>query len=160
MLGTQTQSGMMEGTGKSTEAWRHPQVICFSIFSSVWSPSLTERLYLLLGIVEKVKFIAFRYIGKLKCFKLKFRLKTLWINFNQIVHLLPFIENLKESFSNLHYLSMMGNPAAPGFVNGGIYHDYLIYRYISMSVQKSERGSVSVHNCFCLKKLGQPRPLS
>jgi hypothetical protein len=52
------------------------------------------------------------------------------VNFNSIEHLFPFVDNLKKSFGNLDYLSMMGNPAAPSFVNGGIFHDYLIYRYV------------------------------
>ena len=62
-----------------------------------------------------------------------FRLKTLWVNFNSIEHLFPFVENVNKSFGNLDYLSMMGNPAAPSFVNGGIFHDYLIYRYLVLS---------------------------
>ena len=28
----------------------------------------------------------------------------------------------------MHYLSMMGNPAAPSFLNDGTFHDYVIYR--------------------------------
>jgi hypothetical protein len=55
------------------------------------------------------------------------------VNFNSIEHLFPFVDNLKKSFGNLDYLSMMGNPAAPSFVNGGIFHDYLIYRYVQVT---------------------------
>ena len=41
------------------------------------------------------------------------RLRTLWVNFNEIDRLFPWIDNLNQSFGNLQYLSMMGNPAAP-----------------------------------------------
>ncbi len=57
------------------------------------------------------------------------RLHTLWINFNQIHTIQPFVGNLARAFPNLRYLSMMGNPAAPGFVNGGSFHDYIVYRW-------------------------------
>ena len=55
-------------------------------------------------------------------------LTTLWLNFNSIGNLFPFADNLSQSFPKLHYLSMMGNPAAPSFVNDGKFHDYLLYR--------------------------------
>ena len=55
-------------------------------------------------------------------------LTTLWLNFNLVGNLFPFIENLSNSFPKLHYLSMMGNPAAPSFINNGKFHDYLVYR--------------------------------
>ncbi len=55
-------------------------------------------------------------------------LTTLWLNFNQIGNLYPFADSLADSFPRLNYLSMMGNPAAPSFVNDGKFHDYVVYR--------------------------------
>ena len=55
-------------------------------------------------------------------------LKTLWMNFNMIGNLYPFADNLAQSFPKLNYLSMMGNPAAPSFINYGKFHDYVVYR--------------------------------
>ena len=55
-------------------------------------------------------------------------LTTLWMNFNLIGNLLPFADNLAQSFPKLNYLSMMGNPAAPSFINYGKFHDYVVYR--------------------------------
>lgn len=77
-----------------------------------------------------------------------FRLQTLWVNFNQIEKLFPWIDNLSHSFDQIKYLSMMGNQAAPryllllklfmffkllienysSFINAGPFHDYLLYR--------------------------------
>ena len=56
-------------------------------------------------------------------------IKTLWINFNTIAKLNPFLDNLASALPCLEYLSMMGNPGAPSFVNGGNFHDYVLYRY-------------------------------
>eukprot|EP00045_Choanoeca_perplexa_P005785 m.48544 g.48544 ORF g.48544 m.48544 type:complete len:157 (+) comp13293_c0_seq2:57-527(+) len=47
------------------------------------------------------------------------RLRTLWINHNQIENLAVFINTLKRSFPELRILSMMNNPAAPSYFNGG-----------------------------------------
>ena len=55
-------------------------------------------------------------------------LTTLWMNFNLIGNLYPFADNLAQSFPKLNYLSMMGNPAAPSFINYGKFHDYVVYR--------------------------------
>ena len=55
-------------------------------------------------------------------------LTTLWMNFNLIGNLFPFADNLAQSFPKLNYLSMMGNPAAPSFINYGKFHDYVVYR--------------------------------
>ena len=41
----------------------------------------------------------------------------------------PFADNLAIALPNLKYLSLMGNPAAPSFVNGGQFHDYVMYRW-------------------------------
>jgi hypothetical protein len=59
------------------------------------------------------------------------------VNFNSISHLVPFVDNLTSAFANLAYLSMMGNPAAPSFVNGGIFHDYLIYRFCGWCLKQN-----------------------
>ena len=55
-------------------------------------------------------------------------LTSLWMNFNVISNLSPFADNLNQSFPKLRYLSMMGNPAAPSFLNYGKFHDYVVYR--------------------------------
>jgi hypothetical protein len=62
------------------------------------------------------------------------RLRTLWLNFNQIHTIHPFSENVARAFPGLRYLSMMGNPAAPSFLNGGTFHDYVVYRQVKHSV--------------------------
>jgi hypothetical protein len=67
-------------------------------------------------------------IGEMVMFPQKVTLTTLWLNFNQIGNLFPFADNLATSFPRLNYLSMMGNPAAPSFVNDGKFHDYVVYR--------------------------------
>lgn len=46
----------------------------------------------------------------------------------QIVNLYPWIRNVQESCPNLKYLSLMGNPAAPSYLNGGNFYEYLQYR--------------------------------
>lgn len=60
-------------------------------------------------------------------------LHTLWINFNEIESLNPFADGLAKSFPQLAYLSMMGNPAAPSFLNEGKFHDYIICRLYLIS---------------------------
>ena len=60
-------------------------------------------------------------------------LTTLWLNFNAIGTLFPFADNLSHSFPKLLYLSMMGNPGAPSFVNDGKFHDYVMYRLYLVS---------------------------
>ena len=57
------------------------------------------------------------------------KLQLLWLNHNNIEELYPFIKNLHESVPNLRYLCLMGNKAAPSYLNGGTFYDYLQYRY-------------------------------
>lgn len=56
-------------------------------------------------------------------------LELLWLNHNSIKNLYPFIKNLHRSMPNLKYLCLMGNEAAPSYLNGGDFYDYLRYRY-------------------------------
>ncbi|XP_033217163.1 leucine-rich melanocyte differentiation-associated protein-like isoform X2 [Belonocnema kinseyi] len=61
------------------------------------------------------------------------KLQLLWLNHNKIDELFPFVKNLYESFPNLRYLSLMGNKAAPSYLNGGSFYDYLQYRLVVIS---------------------------
>lgn len=61
------------------------------------------------------------------------KLQLLWLNHNKIEHLYPFIKNLYESMPNLKYLSLMGNKAAPSYLNGRTFYDYLQYRLFVIS---------------------------
>ena len=100
-------------------------------------------------------------------------LTTLWLNFNSIDHLFPFADNLSHSFPKLHYLSMMGNPGAPSFVNDGKFHDYVMYRlYIisrvptltyldDRSVEKDEKQEAkTMFNASAHNLKGQPSDFS
>ena len=60
-------------------------------------------------------------------------LHTLWINHNQITNLSVFIQTLTTHCPQLKYLSMMNNPAAPSFFNGGSYQQYVDYRHYVIS---------------------------
>jgi hypothetical protein len=60
-------------------------------------------------------------------------LHTLWINHNQITNLSVFIQTLNTHCPQLKYLSMMNNPAAPSFFNGGSYKQYVDYRHYVIS---------------------------
>ena len=40
-----------------------------------------------------------------------------------------FVSTLCKSCTNLRYLSMMNNEAAPSYFNGGSYQQYTDYRY-------------------------------
>lgn len=60
-------------------------------------------------------------------------LHLLWLNHNKICELFPFIRNLNKSFPNLKYLSLMGNVAAPSYLNGGTFYEYLQYRLFVIS---------------------------
>lgn len=61
------------------------------------------------------------------------KLQLLWLNHNNIEDLYPFIKNLYESVPNLRYLCLMGNKAAPSYLNGGSFYDYLQYRLYVIS---------------------------
>lgn len=58
-------------------------------------------------------------------------LELLWLNHNYIKNLHPFIKNLHKSIPNLKYLCLMGNEAAPSYLNGGSFFEYLQYRYVN-----------------------------
>ncbi|XP_072746348.1 leucine-rich melanocyte differentiation-associated protein isoform X1 [Anoplolepis gracilipes] len=60
-------------------------------------------------------------------------LELLWLNNNLIKNLHPFIKNLHRSVPNLKYLSLMGNEAAPSYLNGGSFFEYLQYRLFVLS---------------------------
>ncbi|GJQ86288.1 hypothetical protein Trydic_g8984 [Trypoxylus dichotomus] len=62
------------------------------------------------------------------------KLELLWMNFCKIRDLYPWANNLQQSCPNLKYLSLMGNPAAPSYLNGGNFYDYLQYRYFIISL--------------------------
>lgn len=55
-------------------------------------------------------------------------LQILWLNKNNISNLSMFMENVGVLFPRLRQLSMMNNPAAPSYFNGGSKQDYLDYR--------------------------------
>lgn len=60
-------------------------------------------------------------------------LELLWLNHNRIKNLYPFIKNLYRSVPNLKYLCLMRNEAAPSYLNGGNFCDYLRYRLYVLS---------------------------
>ncbi|XP_011699705.1 PREDICTED: leucine-rich repeat-containing protein C10orf11-like isoform X1 [Wasmannia auropunctata] len=60
-------------------------------------------------------------------------LELLWLNHNCIKSLYPFVKNLHRSVPNLKYLCLMGNEAAPSYLNGGDFCDYLRYRLYVLS---------------------------
>ncbi|XP_013137770.1 PREDICTED: leucine-rich repeat-containing protein C10orf11 homolog isoform X1 [Papilio polytes] len=61
------------------------------------------------------------------------KLQLLWLNHCKISSLYPWAGKLKESCPNLEYLSLMGNPAAPSYFNGGTFYEYLQYRLFLIS---------------------------
>lgn len=61
------------------------------------------------------------------------KLQLLWLNHCKIASLYPWVGKLKESCPNLQYLSLMGNPAAPSYFNGGTFYEYLQYRLFVIS---------------------------
>ncbi|XP_015600694.1 leucine-rich melanocyte differentiation-associated protein isoform X2 [Cephus cinctus] len=61
------------------------------------------------------------------------KLQLLWLNHNKIEDLFPFLKNLYTSMPNLRYLCLMGNKAAPSYLNGGSFYDYLQYRLFVIS---------------------------
>ncbi|KAG8230293.1 hypothetical protein J437_LFUL010196 [Ladona fulva] len=56
-----------------------------------------------------------------------------WLNHNKIKQLHPFIRKLRTSFPELRYLSLMGNEAAPSYLNGGSVYEYFQYRLFVIS---------------------------
>lgn len=61
------------------------------------------------------------------------KLQLLWLNRCKISSLYPWVGKLKESCPNLQFLSLMGNPAAPSYFNGGTFYEYLQYRLFVIS---------------------------
>ncbi|KAJ8724588.1 hypothetical protein PYW08_016062 [Mythimna loreyi] len=61
------------------------------------------------------------------------KLELLWLNRCKVASLYPWVGKLKESCPNLQYLSLMGNPAAPSYFNGGTFYEYLQYRLFVIS---------------------------
>lgn len=67
------------------------------------------------------------------------KLKTLWVNHNNIQNLVVFIENLQMFCPNLRYLSMLNNKAAPSYFNGGSLIEYNDFRlYVISRLKKLE----------------------
>ncbi len=60
-------------------------------------------------------------------------LTTLCVNHNKIDNLSIFIKNLCSSCPNLTYLSMLNNPAAPSYFNGGSVAEHKNYRFYVVS---------------------------
>jgi hypothetical protein len=56
----------------------------------------------------------------------------LWLNYNNIQNLYPFIRNLRAAFPMLKQLSLMGNPVAPP-CREDTFYDYLQYRLFVIS---------------------------
>ncbi|XP_026330468.1 leucine-rich melanocyte differentiation-associated protein-like [Hyposmocoma kahamanoa] len=61
------------------------------------------------------------------------QLKLLWLNNCKVASLYPWVGKLKESCPNLQHLCLMGNPAAPSYLNGGTFYEYLQYRLFVVS---------------------------
>ncbi|XP_014475634.1 PREDICTED: leucine-rich repeat-containing protein C10orf11-like isoform X2 [Dinoponera quadriceps] len=61
------------------------------------------------------------------------QLELLWLNHNGIDNLYPFIKNLHKSLPNLKYLCLMGNNAAPSYLNDRTSYDHLQYRLFVIS---------------------------
>lgn len=60
-------------------------------------------------------------------------LHTLWLNKNRVSNLTIFVETLLKNFPKLQFLSMMNNPAAPSYFNGGTYQQFQDYRQYVIS---------------------------
>lgn len=61
-------------------------------------------------------------------------LELLWLNHCKIHELYPWAQKLSQSCPNLKYLSLMGNLAAPSYLNGGNFYDHLQYRAYIISL--------------------------
>jgi len=62
------------------------------------------------------------------------QLDLLWMNHCKISELYPWAKRLHYSCPNLKHLSLMGNPAAPSYINGGNFYEYLQYRLFMISL--------------------------
>ncbi|XP_071951335.1 leucine-rich melanocyte differentiation-associated protein-like [Antedon mediterranea] len=58
---------------------------------------------------------------------------TLWLNRNKISNLSVIVDKLQMRFPKLEYLSLMNNPAAPSYFNGGTYQQFQDYRQYVIS---------------------------
>ncbi|XP_031334930.1 leucine-rich melanocyte differentiation-associated protein-like isoform X1 [Photinus pyralis] len=62
------------------------------------------------------------------------QLELLWMNHCKIAELYPWAKRLQQACPNLRHLSLMGNPAAPSYLNGGTFYEYLQYRLFMISL--------------------------
>lgn len=62
------------------------------------------------------------------------QLDLLWMNHCKIAELYPWAIKLQQSCPNLRYLSLMGNPAAPSYLNGRSFQEHLPYRLFMISL--------------------------
>ncbi|RZC39769.1 leucine-rich repeat-containing protein ODA7 [Asbolus verrucosus] len=62
------------------------------------------------------------------------KLELLWMNHCKVATLYPWAKKLQLSCPNLKYLSLMGNPVAPSYLNGGNFYEYLQYRLFIISL--------------------------
>ncbi|KAJ8955008.1 hypothetical protein NQ318_000440 [Aromia moschata] len=62
------------------------------------------------------------------------KLELLWLNHCKITEMYPWARKLQRSCPNIKYLSLMGNPVAPSYLNGGSFYDYLHYRLFIISL--------------------------
>ncbi|XP_017769041.1 PREDICTED: leucine-rich repeat-containing protein C10orf11 homolog [Nicrophorus vespilloides] len=62
------------------------------------------------------------------------KLELLWLNHCKIKELYPWGRKLQKSCPQLKYLSLMGNEAAPSYLNGGNFNEYLQYRLFMISM--------------------------
>jgi hypothetical protein len=61
-------------------------------------------------------------------------LELFWLNHCKVTSLYPWAKKLQVSCPNLKYLSLMGNPVAPSYLNGGNFYEYLQYRLFMISL--------------------------
>ncbi|EEZ97805.1 Leucine-rich repeat-containing protein C10orf11 homolog-like Protein [Tribolium castaneum] len=61
-------------------------------------------------------------------------LELLWLNHCKVTSLYPWAKKLQSSCPNLKFLSLMGNPVAPSYLNGGNFYEYLQYRLFIISL--------------------------
>ncbi|XP_049870819.1 uncharacterized protein LOC126370119 isoform X2 [Pectinophora gossypiella] len=61
------------------------------------------------------------------------QLQLLWLNHCKIASLYPWVSKLKQSCPRLQHLCLMENPAAPSYLNGGTFYEYLQYRLFVIS---------------------------
>ena len=57
------------------------------------------------------------------------RLTTLWLNNNALGDLAAVIAVIESAAPGLEHLSLLGNPLAPNYMNGGSVLHYIAYRH-------------------------------